>query len=249
MGVAGTGDENEGPLGRAFLCGEWELRITVRCLGEDLGFAPGTSFAEALGHPIVRAFRNRRRVSTVDTKTIGPAAGDETIYRLAHGHRHRGATWYDEPNRVVWLCAYAYHESGAEDDAFPYFRELMSNGRLGPTDVDRGALDEDRAERLAQALPETAQQLLADARDHPDQEVRRTVGNFRMGVVIKVVETLEETFVAIVGTRSFAEIAVVLASFYRAEIGEWTPEARLPTRELDLAHFESCWSILHGDLD
>jgi hypothetical protein len=236
-------------VGRAYLCPSGrELRITRRCLEEDLRMASDAAFADALAHEIVRAFRNRRRDRFDDTKTVGPAAGPRTLYRLAHRHRHRGATWYDEELNVVWLCAYGYHESGTSDDAFPYFRELIEAGRIMPTQADRDGVADDRAERLAAALPAEAQRLLEEARVQPDTEVRGTLGSAGVGVVVVVVETLEETHVAIIGTTSKKEIYAILAAFFpQAEVGEWSTETKLPTRELDWEALESCWYILHGN--
>src|SRR5581483_1459751 len=108
---------DEGAIGGSYLCDDYELRITQRCLRDDLGMPPNATFGDALAHPVVQAFRNQRRQSPVGTKTIGPAAAANTIYRLGHTDDHRGATWHDEANRVVWLCAYRRHRSGEPADA------------------------------------------------------------------------------------------------------------------------------------
>ena len=241
-------DRDDEAIGRSYVCRRgWELRITERCLTEDLGMPADTVFADAAAHEIVAAFQSRRRSRTDDTRTVGPAAGGNTIYRLGAGHRHRGATWYDEEHGVVWLCAYGYHESGAADDAFPYFRELMDAGRMLPTDADRDALESDRVDRLAAALPAEAQRLLAEARAAPETEVSGTLGAASVGVVVVVVQTLEEIHVAIAGGTRKQIFAILAAFFPEASVGEWTVEARLPTRDLRSETFESCWSILHGD--
>jgi hypothetical protein len=147
----------------------------------------------------------------------------------------------------VWLCAYGYHESGAEDDAFPYFRNLMDAGRMLPTQADQDALERDRADRLAAALPAEAQRLLAEARAKPETEVSGTLGASDVGVVVVVVQTLEEIHVAISGATTKQIYAILAAFFPEASVGEWTVETRLPTRDLRADAFESCWSILHGD--
>ena len=77
------------------------------------------------------------------TRTVGPAAGELTIYRLGQGHEHRGATWHDAAERVLWLCAYGLHRSGEDDDAFPYFHGLIGAGTLLPTEGDYAALFDD----------------------------------------------------------------------------------------------------------
>jgi len=81
------------------ICEAHELRITQRCLVEDLGYDAMSTFADASSHPIVRAFENQRSGNPIGTKTVGPAAGERTLYRIGYGHNHRGATWYDPPNR------------------------------------------------------------------------------------------------------------------------------------------------------
>lgn len=232
--------------GGSFLCESWELRITARCLTEDLGVAPDAGFESVMGHPIVHALQQKRSNRVDDTKTIGPAAGEQTAYRLQGGERERGATWWDATNKVVWLCGSHRHTSGAEDDAFPYFKELMEQDRLFPTAGDVEAFLNDRAERLSNVLPEAAQELLEQARADPMQEVNGLLANANVGVLVEVVETLEATYVAIIGARSRHEIYAILAAFFGSELFEWTFEPRLPTRELDMSRFECCWSILHG---
>ena len=235
-------------VGGSFLYESWELRITARCLTEDLEVAPDVGFESVIGHPIVHAFHKKRSDRVDDTKTIGPEAGEQTVYRLQGGERERGATWWDATNRVVWLCGSRRHTSGADDDAFPYFLELMELGRLLPAKGDVNALLDDRAERLANVLPEAAQALLERARADPEIEVSGRLANANVGVLVEVIETLEATYVAIIGARSRQVIYAILAAFFAsAEFSEWTFEPRLPTRDLDMSRFESCWSILHGD--
>jgi hypothetical protein len=246
--MAAHADANAGlAVGGSFLCESWELRITARCLIEDLRVAPDVGFESIMGHPIVHAFHRKRWNRVEDTKTIGPADGDQTVYRLQGGERERGATWWDSANRVVWLCGSRRHTSSAEDDAFPYFKELMDQGRLLPTAGDVEAFLNDRAERLSNILPEAAQELLQLARANPMKEVTGLLADANVGVLVEIVETLEATYVAIIGARSRHEIYAILAAFFGSELFEWTFEPRLPTRDLDMSRFESCWSILHGE--
>jgi hypothetical protein len=104
------------------------------------------------------------------TETVGPAAGELTVYRIGYGPDHRGATWYDEAERVVWLCAYGLHRSGEDDEAFPHFHELISARTLLPTEADYAALFDDRGRGFTETLDEDAQQLLARARSNPGVE-------------------------------------------------------------------------------
>src|SRR5262249_23436445 len=153
-----------------------------------------TSFSDSLSHAIVQALQSQRATNVAGTKTVGPALGERTIYRLGHGHDHRGATWYDPRERVVWLCAYRLHRSGDADDAFPYFHELIRADRIMPTEDDYEALFQERAFRFAETLAEDAQALLARARLNLGfEEVGLIGGEETTGVVVEVVESLEET--------------------------------------------------------
>ena len=127
---AAPADELGRPYGRSFLCPRWELRITHRCVVDDLQFEAGAGFDEALRHPIVEAFAKKRLTNTGEGKTVDPEAGAETLYHLGSGDRHRGATWWDAENKVVWLCGYGRHESGAVDDAFQLFKQLFDEGPI-----------------------------------------------------------------------------------------------------------------------
>lgn len=150
-------------------------------------------------------------------------------------------------NKVVWLCGYGWHESGADDDAFQLFKQLIEEGRIKPTPADIEALLDDRAERLANLLPDAAADLLEEARADPDNEKTMTVGGLRLSIVVRYVETLEETFLAVRGGTRREINALRLSLFQEAELGEWFLEERLPTRELDQEEYEVCYSIWHGE--
>jgi nucleotide-binding universal stress UspA family protein len=232
----------------SFMCDAgYELRVTHRCIRHDLGLPLPQVFEDmAAAHEIVLAFQRKASASTVGSKTVGPEAGERTLYRLARGDDHRGVTWFDPQSRVVWLCGSRFHRSGDADDAFPYFESLLKQGAVWPQPDDYEWLEEDRAARLAEALPEAAQELLAEARRRPNVEHRRVVGTGEVGVVVEVVETLEETYVA-TSVRVMADpigLVVLLAAFYpNRDLVEWRFQARLPTRPLEPS--ELCMSILH----
>jgi hypothetical protein len=54
----------------SYLCDGYELRISQRCLIEDLGYRADTGFAEAVAREIVVAFRNQRKQVTIGTKIV-----------------------------------------------------------------------------------------------------------------------------------------------------------------------------------
>jgi hypothetical protein len=235
---------------RSYLCvAGHELRVTARCAEDDLAATADTPFECLLQHVIVRAFRNERASAVHGTSTVGPAAGASSVYVLRRGNDHRGATWFDAFENVVWLCAYGLHRSGHPDDAFQYFDALRLAGTMLPTVGDLEALAEDRAERFAAAVETEAQELLAAARSQPGIEQRRVIGTTHpLGLLVHIVETLEETYVAVCGDRTDpAHLQVLLVALYPDhEFDEWRWEARLPTRPLDQTRAEFCLSIVHG---
>jgi hypothetical protein len=229
------------------ICDRYDLRITQRCLVADLGFEPSTTFADARAHTIVRAFESQRASDPIGTRTVGPAAGDQTVYRLGYGNDHRGATWHDEAERVVWLCAYGLHRSGEEDDAFPYFNELIRHGVLLPTEEDYAALFDDRDQRFADTLYDDAQECLSRARSNPGvEQIGILGGEQRTAVVVNVVETLEEIYVAFSVAQVNTERLVIILSAFDddAQFSDWEWVETFPTRQLD--NGEICCRILHG---
>jgi hypothetical protein len=149
---------------------------------------------------------------------------------------------------VVWLCAYDRHRSGQADDAFQRFPELIAAGLLRPTTDDYEALRDDRAERFAFVVADEAQELLAAARARPGVEQHRVIGTTQpVGLLVHLVETLEETFVAVFGdTTDLAQLQLLLLALYPDRAFEdWRMEQRLPTRMLDLRRGEFCLSIIH----
>ena len=49
------------------------------------------------------------------------------VYRLRVGS-FRGATWIDEGNGIVWLCAVHRREQDSDDDAYAWFADLHAKG-------------------------------------------------------------------------------------------------------------------------
>jgi hypothetical protein len=106
-------------VGGAYICKDWELRVTARCLDEDLHADAETTFAAVEGIEIIKAFKKDRASEPGGPKTISPLSSGETVYRLAYGHDHRGGTYYDEEEAVIWLVAFGRHRSGKPDDFYP----------------------------------------------------------------------------------------------------------------------------------
>jgi hypothetical protein len=173
--------------------------------------------------------------------------GQRTLYRLGHGHDHRGATWHDEQERAVWLCAYRLHRSGESDDAFPYFHELIGAGRIMPTAADYTALFEDRGRRFVETVQQDAQALLELARSSPaTEQVGLLGGEEATAVLVDIMETLEETYVAFSVVRMDpTRPLIILRAFYPdVAFAEWEAVDRLPTRPLRITDGEVAYRLL-----
>ncbi|MFL5886707.1 MAG: hypothetical protein ACJ77M_16680 [Thermoleophilaceae bacterium] len=223
-------------IGGSFLCEGYELRVTQRCLEEDLATTTDSPFDDLATHEIITAFVKRRRDNPSNTRTVAPLSSGKTVYRLAYGDRHRGATWHDEDHGVVWLLAYAQHEFKARGDAFPYFKELDAGERLLPTAEDYEALFRDRDGRFVAVVSAEAEELLQTARAQPGEEQRGLIGGqLGVGVSVEVVETLEEVYLAV----KFAgltpdNLPILLAAFFpNCTADEIEGATRLPSRNLD----------------
>ncbi len=234
----------------SFVCAAGhELRITGRCRSEDLGTSQSATFEDLAGrHGIVRAFERERSGATAGPDALGPEGGRRSLTVLRHTHHWRGVTWFDEGEGVVWLCACAWHRSGEPNDAFPVFRALRDEGRVWPTEEDYEALAADRGQQFASFVVEDAQILLAMAREAPETEQVLAIGREPVAVVVRIVETLEETYVAVSTINLTPPLfqLLLVALYPDNSFNDWRHEQRLPTRELDYVRAEICMSILHG---
>lgn len=235
---------------RSFVCvlGH-ELRITRRCLRDDVDDSCDALFDELVArHGIIRAFKRERRSATSGPDTLGPSGGARPLTVLRHTNNWRGVTWFEEAAAVVWLCACARHRSGQPNDAFPRFESLREAGYIWPTDDDYEALAADRGEQFAAFVVTDAPRLLASARAEPDTEHVLVIGREPVAIVVQVVETLEETFVAVSGVNLLPSLFLLLlvALYPDRRFDEWQPAQHLPTRQLDHTRAEFCLSIVHG---
>lgn len=235
---------------RSYVCAlGHELRITGRCLSDDLGESAVVPFDEMMTrHGIVKAFQRERTNQTVGIDTLRPSGRDKSLTVLRHTNDWRGVTWFEEDTGVVWLCACAPHRSGQADDAFPRFQSLREDGRIWPRSEDYEAFAVDYGKRFADFVQTDAPQLLTMARANPDVEHVLLIGPQPVAIVVHIVETLEETFVAFSGVKLIPEeFLALLAALYPDRVfDEWQHAPRLPTRELDRARSEFCLSIVHG---
>ncbi len=198
-------------------------------------------------YEIVGAFVRERYARTAGTDVLRPA-GPRPLTILRHTHDWRGTTWFDEQQDVVWLCStHGHHRSRESDDSFLYFLALRDEGLIWPTGEDYEDLAADRGTQFAAFVVDLAPDLLAEARANPGVECSRTIGREPIAIVVEIVETLEETYVAVSGlTITPPLLNVLLASLYpNRSFEDWRFEDRLPTRDLDVQRAEFCLSILH----
>jgi hypothetical protein len=228
------------------LCEQHELRVTARCLREDLGErdVDGLELERAQRHEIVRAFCRKRSDSPTGTGSVGPAAGERTLHPLRQGHDHRGATWFDREERVVWLCACGSHRSGEADDAFQHFAALIQNGLIYPEAEDYERLNDERAERFAALAPSELAELLTAAEARAGEEVRAVIGGIEeLGIVVVVVETLDELFVACsrAALADPTRVTIILGALCPDRAWEeWDSVKEIPTRTLPLDEIGFC---------
>ncbi len=190
---------DDGPLLHrgSCICDEYELRITERCLVEDFGLSSNSSFEEALKHPIVQSFVEKRKDDPGSGKTVGPAAGKKTLYHLGRGHDHRGATWFDRRNGVVWLCGYGLHRSGEPDDAFQIFQALIEADQIRPKNADYRRLGRDRVGRLVELGPDHGEASVKQAVAELDEiKTISLAGQVSVRVAARVIDDILEVCIA-----------------------------------------------------
>jgi len=217
-----------------------ELRVTQRCLLEDLGGSKDATLEDVSNHPIVRAFLRERRTKTTGTRTVGQLRSGQDIWVLTQAHRDRGGTWFEAERDIVWLVAAGHHESGSEDDFFPYCRELDKEQRLAPSEKDYTALFLDQRKRLAARILIDAPALRKRARESNGEISGEIGGKFGVKVAIEVVDEIEEITIAfdlrtLGGTRYIPAILAALEPD-----GDWEQTDAMPSRPLE--HYESAFS-------
>lgn len=222
-------------VGAAHPCEAYELRITRRCLENDLEYFGEAPFQDLERHEIVKALVKRRSDGPTDTREVTPLSSGKRVYRLAYGDRHRGATWYDERHGVVWLLAYAQHEFRDRADAFAYFKDLDADERLLPGPADYKALLRERDDRLQSEIGDDARRLLGEARENPGREVVGMLGGaVEVTVAVVVVESMGELYVAVQmeGLAKEHFVIALAALFEGRELEEIEAAEAMPERSL-----------------
>lgn len=218
--------------GGAYFCEGWELRITGRCLSEDLNAGAETDFDEVSGLEIVRALVRERRTSIEGTRDVNGLQCGHTAWVLAHGHDHRGATIYDSEEEVVWLVAYGRHRSGQDDDFFPYCRSLDADERLLPTPDDYERMHRERDYRFVEAVRLEGPEILRHARHNPGEHRHLLAGDISAGIAVEVVPGAAAITIAFqLDAVSWDRVPVLLAALWPG--GNWELIGRMPSRDLE----------------
>jgi hypothetical protein len=184
-----------------------QLRCTWRAL-EDLGLdrVLGRKPAEALveEHEVIRAFVTQRTQSPEGQEATYLPATRVPVYNLHHG-RWRALTWHEEDDDldVVWLLGAGWHEAGSHDDAYAVLKGRDQQGLLFPDETDYENLEPDpqTTQDFLEALFETPQKLIAQAREVPGTTVHGTLAEvLDVSVVVEQVgegdDALEDVYVA-----------------------------------------------------
>jgi hypothetical protein len=181
------------------------LRVTQRCLREDLGLDPAFVQRDARHfcseHEVLRVFVVKREAAPGTGEPVKDAGPRGSCISL-HVGRGRGITIWDEAGDVCWLLAYSgTHATHERRDAYQYFMRLDERDELLPTAEDYEALDESAEAFLIDGLVAASQGLYDDARANPGYEFNETFGSRSSMVVIDLVvednEEIEEGWISI----------------------------------------------------
>jgi len=156
----------------------WALGATCRCLTEDLDLHPETCDTPITqlsdAHQVIADFVKKRSVHPIGNETINALLPKLVAYSL-HSGRYRAATWYHEAASIVWLLAARWHEQGRGDDAYPYFEQLLRDGRIQPMRVD--------VERVLNQRRLTFERALLEDVPHLRQAAFTDAGRIQEGVI------------------------------------------------------------------
>jgi hypothetical protein len=240
--VSGTESDEDSFAGMSLVLPDRELRVTRRCLNEDLGGGGSQTLQDVADHPVVKAFLRERRSKFTGTRKVEPLTSGMEVWVLTQGQRHRGGTWHEAKRKIVWLLAGGHHESGYPTDFFPYCKGLDQEGRLAPSkkDYEELLLEQD-ARFAAQILIEGP--LLRKRAEHEDGEITAKIGGrFGVAVAIEIAEDIKEISVAFdlrsVEVQEY--IQAILAALDAS--GRWDYAERMPSRELE--HYEVAFSLM-----
>lgn len=212
------------------------LRVTIRCLVEDLYFGSERANIDVseLDHEVVRAFVEKRSQSPIGIEKVQPLATAAEVYTL-HAGRWRGATWHDADNEAVWLLGCGVHRSGERKDVYPYLKDLDAKGLLFPEADDYELLFELQDLTFTKALIEEIPAILEEARVKRGEEVQAVVaGRIQISVLSEATDGLEALWVA-VSMRVFSGGAELPVDWIAALLAAFYPRAHDPFDDLHVS--------------
>jgi len=153
-------------------------RPTIRCLTEDLGLELPELRVDLgdIDDPWLDELRRIAPASPTGQKRI-LSIDHPLVYRLRVSS-FRGATWVDEEQGIVWLCAVHRRQDDSDDDAFVWFADLHAKGQLLPSEDDRLRDAAEAAIRLHRALTVELLNVVAEALSHQGTEVTTDLGDY-----------------------------------------------------------------------
>lgn len=215
------------------------LRITQRCLSDDLGYQVGSAdLLTALEHGIVRDFYRARAADPDGTE--GPIAALGVPYmKLKAGERARGVTlWERTPQGrndiqdpalpfpgVVWLVGVGVRKEGDKNDAYEVF-ERLGVARLAPTRSDYEALYADihttAHEALVADLERAMHELLERAWREPGRlhEEHIEIGELGVGILVFEFGEYRVVILPLVDDRNHAVPEDILLLLVRVAFGD-----------------------------
>jgi hypothetical protein len=231
----------------AHICEKWELRVTGRCLDEDLNAAADAGFEAIGGLEIIKAFTKDRFTEATSSRQVSPLTSGREVWRLGYGDDHRGATLYDANEAVIWLVAYGRHRSGQTDDFFPYCKQLDADGRLLPVRADYDRMFRERDRRFVHAVRIEAPVILCQARATDGEYRCKVGGELGAGISIEVDDELDATAITVAfmatDLETIEQSQVLLAAL---SVGEWEMIPRMPSRDLEPGEVAFTVTLVEG---
>jgi hypothetical protein len=215
-----------------------QLRITSRCLVEDLGFSSDDlerpldelAATDSDAGKFIRTFIEKRGPDPVDEDSIEAlATGRIPMHPLRRGERIRGLTWHDRNANVVWLVAAHFaHRSGERSDSYAYFRGLRAD-QLLPEELDYTLFREQQAIQAADAILDLIDPALRSALEDPGAEIRLDIGGVPVSLLVtRVTPSPPRLNVAVSMRRTETGfepppewIPAILARCFRRSFGGW----------------------------
>ena len=140
--------------------------VTARCLRQDLGVSPPDPQVirrANIDHPAIAELCRLAPKTPLSQKPISQLTQHGFQGFRLRVSNHRGCTWHDGNEDIVWLLAYALHQGGDESDCYNVFEALHTSNQLVPTRAD---IEIVRLEQLFHSqVPSFGEQIAESVRD------------------------------------------------------------------------------------